>query len=384
MLKEMENIRVAWLFPSLTLGFYRQPVLREFAKKFPQTIVYTGYWPGYVPGCEDTFPVEVVGKNRYIKLDKSAAAGYGAGFALPPLGVIPALFKFKPDVIFVTTFTLWTLISLILRPLTRWKVVVIYSGSSPNTDRQKLWLRKLIAGKPDAYLTNSQGGKKYLVEVLKVEERRVFARLNQMPDREALLKSDSPTILDSIDSVQHPVFLYVGQIIKRKGISFLLEACVLLNQWGHKNYTVVIVGKGEERKELENWVKKEGIEEQVKWAGWVNYGNLGSYFQKSDVFVFPTLEDIWGMVAIEAMLFAKPVLCSQEAGAVEMVVDGENGYKFDPYKPEQLAELMCKFISQPDLSKTMGDKSLEKIAPHTPEAASDFVAEVVDFALGNS
>jgi glycosyltransferase involved in cell wall biosynthesis len=67
-----------------------------------------------------------------------------------------------------------------------------------------------------------------------------------------------------------------------------------------------------------------------------------------------------------------------------MVVDGENGYKFDPYKPEQLAELMCKFISQPDLSKTMGDKSLEKIAPHTPEAASDFVAEVVDFALGNS
>jgi Glycosyltransferase len=58
----------------------------------------------------------------------------------------------------------------------------------------------------------------------------------------------------------------------------------------------LIVGKGDQREELEAFIKERDFEEQVIWAGWVEYGNLGSYFQQADVFVFPTFEDVWGMV----------------------------------------------------------------------------------------
>ncbi|HEY9707838.1 MAG TPA: glycosyltransferase, partial [Oculatellaceae cyanobacterium] len=94
---------------------------------------------------------------------------------------------------------------------------------------------------------------------------------------------------------------------------------------------------------------------------------------------FPTLEDVWGLVAVEAMMFGKPILCSKWGGAVELVVDGENGYVFDPHNPKRLAELMSQFMNNPDLIKSMGEKSKQIMANHTPEEVSNFLAEVVEF-----
>ena len=118
----------------------------------------------------------------------------------------------------------------------------------------------------------------------------------------------------------------------------------------------------------------------MEWIGWVDYGKSGMYFLNADVFVLPTLEDTWGMVVLESMAFGKPVLCSKWAGASEMVVHGENGYLFDPNQPEEIAKLMCHFIDHPDLIATMGEKSKQAIAPYTPEAAAEFLKEVVLFA----
>jgi glycosyltransferase involved in cell wall biosynthesis len=88
---------------------------------------------------------------------------------------------------------------------------------------------------------------------------------------------------------------------------------------------------------------------------------FGSYFQQADIFVFPTFEDIWGMVALEAMIFGKPVVCSKWAGAVEMVSDGTNGYIFDPYNSQELASVMCRFIDEPELINSMGNQSQQLI-----------------------
>ena len=56
--------------------------------------------------------------------------------------------------------------------------------------------------------------------------------------------------------------------------------------------------------------------------GWVNYAQMGKYLERSDVFLFPTLEDGCSMVPVEAMVFGKPILCSKWAGTSEMVIDG--------------------------------------------------------------
>ena len=379
------DCRIAWLFPGLKRGFYWQPVLSEFTKRFPQTTIYTGNWPGYVAGFEGTFTVEVVGKTKFIETNLPEG-GYSRGSYYVSPKIVSYLLQFKPQVIFAVSFSAWTLLALLFKPLGRWRVVIVYNGSSPNVDRRDskihLLYRRTMVRLADALITNSQAGKSYLTEVLGAKENCVFARPYGVPNSKALLKQQAEA-KSRIPQLSHPVFLFIGVVEPRKGLSFLLEACHQLQQQGYPNYSLVVAGKGSQQEELQVFLEKHHLEERVHWAGWVDYAQLGAYFNIADVFVFPTLEDIWGMVLLEAMAFGKPVICSQWAGAKEIVVAGENGYIFDPYHPEELAQLMSRFIDNPHLISTMGEKSQQLIAPHNPEAAANFLAEVTSFVMSN-
>jgi glycosyltransferase involved in cell wall biosynthesis len=265
-----------------------------------------------------------------------------------------------------------------------WRIIIVYDGSSPNVDLRdskiRSFLRGAIAQSVDALITNSHQGKAYLTEFLRAKESCVFVRPYQVPDAKALSAHQKDT--EGSDSGwRRPVFLFVGQVIQRKGIHILLEACALLQKQGYRDYTVIVVGDGAQRDELKDFSQKHGLQDRIQWVGWVEYGRLNAYFRSADVFVFPTLEDIWGMVVLEAMFFGKPVVCSKWAGASEMVVEGENGYVFDPHAPEELAKIMGRFIDEPELSISMSHKSQQLIAQHTPEAAAQFLTEVTSFVL---
>jgi len=379
-----DNIRIAWLLPSMERGNYWQPVLKEFIKSFKKTTVYTGLWEGFIPGFEGAFPVEVVGNTRFIKT--SSGSGYDPGFSYVSPKIVNHLLKFKPHVIFISGFSLWTLLVVLFKPWGKWRVVIVYDGSSPTIDfrnsRPRLTFRSTMVRFTDALITNSGEAKTYLTKILGAEDRCVFARPYQVPDVKTLLGHQEETS-ETEPELQRPVFLFVGKVIPRKGLQFLLEACAILQQQGYQRYTLLIVGDGEQREELEVFSQNNGLTDCVQWAGWGNYDRLGAYFRKADVFVFPTLEDIWGVVLLEAMAFGKAILCSKWAGSSELVVEGENGYIFDPYNPEGLAEMMRRFIDTPELTVSMGHKSQQLIAQHNPEAAAKFLAEVTSFALSN-
>ena len=117
------------------------------------------------------------------------------------------------------------------------------------------------------------------------------------------------------------------------------------------------------------------------WVGAVEYEQVGAYFYAADVFVFPTREDVWGLVLVEAMMFGKPVLASRWAGSTEMVSSGENGYIFDPYEPEQLAELMSMLIDCPEQIRQMGEASKKIMETHTLDKVAKSLTEVVDSVL---
>ncbi|MBW1975520.1 MAG: glycosyltransferase family 4 protein [Deltaproteobacteria bacterium] len=375
--------RIAWLFPSMARGFYWQPVLCEFTKMFPETVVFTGCWPGFASGYDYSFTVKVIRKTRVFKTS-SSSTGYDRVFMLPSLEVVPHLIRIKPQVIFTSGFTLWTILVLLLKPWLRWRIVIVYDGSSPDIDTTdstlKLFVRRVIVRNVDAIITNSNGGKDYLFKILGANDSRIFARPYQVPDIATLL-AHREACKSHFQEMQRPIFLFAGQIIQRKGLNLSLEACSILQRWGYKNYTLLVVGDGPQRPELENLVKRSVLEGRVKWTGWVNYSQLGSYFRHADVLIFPTLADVWGMVVLEAMVFGMPILCSKWAGANEMVINGENGYIFDPYQPEQLAELMRRFIDNGTLVQWMGARSKQIIAPHTPKAAAKHITQVVRLVM---
>jgi glycosyltransferase involved in cell wall biosynthesis len=115
---------------------------------------------------------------------------------------------------------------------------------------------------------------------------------------------------------------------------------------------------------------------QIYWQGGVAPEHLGAYLQQADVFVFPTYEDGWGTVVSEAMAFGKPVLCSTGAAVCELVQIGENGFRFDPHDPLEVAAQMAYCLDYPEQLTAMGERSRQIIAPHTPQTAAQAFVEM--------
>jgi glycosyltransferase involved in cell wall biosynthesis len=230
----------------------------------------------------------------------------------------------------------------------------------------------------DACITNTQAGRSYLIDILQAAPKKVFVHPYEVPDREALVRAPDA---NEMVGLPRPIFLFVGSIIPRKGLHLLLEACALLHQQGDKNYSLVIVGDGVQKPELEKFCQERNLNDCVRWVGRVDYDRLGAYFRQADVFVLPTLEDTWALVVLEAMVIGKPVICSRQAGAAELVIEGENGYCFDPDDVKRLAEILNQFIADPQLVRSMGQRSQEIMAKYSPEAAAKFLADVTAFVI---
>jgi glycosyltransferase involved in cell wall biosynthesis len=80
---------------------------------------------------------------------------------------------------------------------------------------------------------------------------------------------------------------------------------------------------------------------------------MPAVYRSGDVLVFPTIEDVWGLVANEAILSGVPVLCSKYAGCAEELFPLESA--FDPHNPEEfkqkLREAVAGTIAKPDPSR---------------------------------
>ena len=172
----MNNLRVAWLLP--TAWFYWQPVMSEFTKLFPHTKVFTALFPGFAQGLENSIAVEVIGKQRKLEF-KAETTSYSSYFTYMSPRIIMSLLGFKPQIIFASSFGIWTVLALLFKPIGRWKVIIAYEGSSPTVDYRNSWIRlairRVMVKTADACISNSQAGKEYLIEYLNANKDSVFA-----------------------------------------------------------------------------------------------------------------------------------------------------------------------------------------------------------------
>lgn len=175
---------------------------------------------------------------------------------------------------------------------------------------------------------------------------------------------DKQTLRDELKLKQGLTFLFVGQLVDRKGIKELLAVWHKhISQYPDDN--LLVIGKGI----LEHALKEKYTSDSIHILGGINYDELYRYYALCDVFIMPTLEDNWCLVIPEAMACGKPVACSiYNGGHYELVQDGVNGYKFDPLEPDSIIRTLAKF-HQADL-QSMGKKSIEIESDFTPDKAA--------------
>jgi len=257
-------------------------------------------------------------------------------------------------------------------------VVLIWEGVSPSiaglNSPLRLAVRRIMARQFDAAISNTRAGVQYLRDVLGMPSDRVVQHPIEVAEAPALKTGNGDFSVARPDAAF--AFLAVGQLIERKGIHRLFEAARLLQIRGMHDFIIQIVGAGEMAETLQRQIAGSSLDKVVQWIGPVGYEKLGGCYEACDAVVFPSLEDTWGMVVLEAMCLGRPVLCSKYAGSKEMIQDGENGFVFDPHNPAELADRMELLLRVPGLAQRLGERAKEIIGPYTARLAAQVLAQV--------
>jgi len=164
-------------------------------------------------------------------------------------------------------------------------------------------------------------------------------------------------------------FVTSSQMIRRKALDVLLNACKLLPPDGWK---LTLVGEGPLRAKFESEFLNHWNRDQVRFFGQIPYQDRASVFDGEHVFVFPSRWDGWGMVVPEALAAGLPVISTDQViSAHEFIQNGVNGFLIPKEDPPALAEKMRFFITHPEFIPTMGSAARHSLIDYRPEIGAE-------------
>lgn len=170
------------------------------------------------------------------------------------------------------------------------------------------------------------------------------------------------------------VLLYVGRLIKEKGVLDLLKAFEKISD-KKRNLGLVLVGKGGEEENYKNFCAEKNLK-NIFFEGFIPQSQLPVYYAAADVFVLPTYSDTWGLVLNEAMACKLPVISSNVAGAsFDLIDEGRNGFTF---KKGNIDDLVCQILRvlNGNIEK-MGEESFKIIKNYSPKRCAQGFVEVI-------
>ena len=126
-------------------------------------------------------------------------------------------------------------------------------------------------------------------------------------------------------------FLFLGVLIKRKGVADLIQAISLLKKEGSlNNIKFVIAGSGAEEANLKQQARELQVESWIEFAGWTDGKAKERYLKDSQALVLPSYNEGLPMAVLEAISYGLPVIATDVGDMAAAVRDGENGYLIQP------------------------------------------------------
>ncbi len=138
----------------------------------------------------------------------------------------------------------------------------------------------------------------------------------------------------------------VARLVRKKGMHILLEALSLIQHKGY-NFKAVIAGDGEEKNNLLQLAKKLKLEKHVEFLGWIDEGKE-QFFTDIDIFCLPSLHEPFGIILLEAMHYALPIIATKTEGPSEILRDRQDAALCEINSSGDLAEKIIYFLENPD------------------------------------
>lgn len=157
--------------------------------------------------------------------------------------------------------------------------------------------------------------------------------------------------------------LFVGRLMKEKGLEVLINAYYLVNK-KIPNTKLILVGKGYLQNELKKLAVELGLDGKIIFTGFISEEMLKQAYRASDIFVLPSRAETQSLVLLEASAMGLPLVGTRITAIPEMVIDGWNGYTFEPENYEDLARKIIKILSNDRLIERFSKNSLELAKKH--------------------
>jgi glycosyltransferase involved in cell wall biosynthesis len=209
------------------------------------------------------------------------------------------------------------------------------------------------------------------VLVLSTEERRQLLAFRPSTRvhvvRNPYARKTFPTP-DAVDAPDVPRLLYVGRLLREKGVLDLVEAMPSVLDCAPCR--LVIVGDGGVERALRERIRDLGLTTVVSMTGFLEGDELLRAYAEAHVFVLPSWSEGFPTVLAEAMDAGLAIVTTRIQGAVDYLVEGEHALFTAPRDVEGLAAALVEAIRSPDLRARMGAANRERVRLFDPEVVA--------------
>ncbi len=253
----------------------------------------------------------------------------------------------------------------------------------------KLWLKlfhniAIPGAKRSAYImTITEYAKKKVHKYTNIpEEKLVTIYPGPKSLQQHKIPGNIPGNLSMIEGQQY--ILHVGVLERRKNLPALINAFQLLRESGYPNLKLVLVGKGngktfsDDTEQVDDAIQKNKLENHVIRLGYLPDEQVGILYQHAFMYVFPSINEGFGIPIMEAFSFNLPVLVANNSCLPE--VGGDAVICFDPFNIQDICDKMKLVIENEPLRKELISKGRERLQHFSWEKAAAQLMDVFEKA----
>ena len=157
--------------------------------------------------------------------------------------------------------------------------------------------------------------------------------------------------------------LYVGRIVRTKGLIYAIRAVAMLRDL--PGISLDVVGAGDDRAACEADAVRLGVADRIVFHGWIKKNEVNRFYQEADLFVFPSLREPSGQVVLEAMSHGLPLIVCNSGGPGHTVQE-TFGHRIPVTTPTELSAGIAKAIrdlhGRRDTLREMSETARQEIA----------------------
>ena len=258
---------------------------------------------------------------------------------------------------------------------------ILLSPSKEDDKSRKWWKEKLkvfIVQKYTSALVGGKAHKEYLIK-LGIPEKGIFLGYNVVGNN--IFHPDN--IFHLPNPLTKPYLFAINRFVTKKNLTLLIDAYAEYQKIkGDLSWNLVLSGDGKLRPQIEKQIDTLNLTNFIHLPGFLQQEELLHYFAHANCFVHASIQEQWGLVVNEAMAAGLPVIVSNRCGCFEdLVIEGVNGFGFDPENQQELTQLILKMSSEEVDLVAMGEASLQHIQKYSPDYFAQGLMQAVEYSL---